>query len=161
MKADPWQEILSDRLPLLGHRNWIGVVDSAYPWQTSPGIETVATGAEHLAVLRALLDAVRTANHIRPLVRLDSELNAVPESAAPGISTLRDKMLKLFEGTVTEVTPHDETIRRLEKTASSFRVLLFKSTLAIPYTSVFLELECGYWSAAAEKSLRASLEKEK
>jgi hypothetical protein len=41
-----WQTKLQQELPLLGHRNWIVVVDSAYPWQTSPGIETVETGSD-------------------------------------------------------------------------------------------------------------------
>jgi len=36
--GSPWKNILARRLPELGHRNWIGVVDSAYPLQTSPGI---------------------------------------------------------------------------------------------------------------------------
>jgi hypothetical protein len=26
--------------------------------------------------------------------------------------------------------------------------------MTIPYTSVFFELECGYWDAASEKRLR-------
>jgi hypothetical protein len=29
--------------------------------------------------------------------------------------------------------------------------------LAQPYTSVFLRLDCGYWSAEAEEALRAAL----
>lgn len=27
--------------------------------------------------------------------------------------------------------------------------------MTLPYTSVFLQLECGYWNAASEKRLRA------
>jgi len=38
-----WRATLDDRLPLLGHRNWIVVADSAYPWQASAGIETIVT----------------------------------------------------------------------------------------------------------------------
>ena len=34
-----WQTKLHQQLPLLGHRNWILIVDSAYPLQVSPGIE--------------------------------------------------------------------------------------------------------------------------
>ncbi len=32
-QAEPllWQQRLSERLPLLGHRNWIVIADSAYP----------------------------------------------------------------------------------------------------------------------------------
>jgi hypothetical protein len=32
-----WQQKVSTEMPLLGHRNWIVIVDSAYPLQSSPG----------------------------------------------------------------------------------------------------------------------------
>jgi hypothetical protein len=35
--------------------------------------------------------------------------------------------------------------------------VILKSTLAIPYASVFLELGCGYWNGDAEKRLRNAL----
>ena len=56
---ETWEAVLTRRLPLLGHRNWIVVADAAYPAQSNPGIETIATGADHLQVLaRVLLVAV-------------------------------------------------------------------------------------------------------
>lgn len=38
-----WDEVLGKQIKLLGHRNWIVVVDAAYPLQSSPGITTVAS----------------------------------------------------------------------------------------------------------------------
>lgn len=38
-----WNKRLAGAMSLLGHRNWILVVDSAYPLQTAPGIETIET----------------------------------------------------------------------------------------------------------------------
>jgi hypothetical protein len=38
-----------------------------------------------------------------------------------------------------------------------YQILILKTTLTIPYTTVFLQLDCGYWSDAAEKRLRHSL----
>jgi hypothetical protein len=35
--------------------------------------------------------------------------------------------------------------------------LIIKTELTIPYTSVFFELECGYWNAEAEERLRAGI----
>jgi hypothetical protein len=46
-----WHERLDEAMPLLGHRNWILVVDSAYPLQISPGIETIETDASQLDVV--------------------------------------------------------------------------------------------------------------
>jgi hypothetical protein len=36
-------------------------------------------------------------------------------------------------------------------------VLLIKTKMRIPYTSVFFELDCGYWNAQGEKRLRAAM----
>jgi hypothetical protein len=44
-----WKKDLSEQLPLLGHRNWVVVADSAYPLQTAPGIETIYVGGDHRA----------------------------------------------------------------------------------------------------------------
>jgi hypothetical protein len=36
-------------------------------------------------------------------------------------------------------------------------VVLIKTPLTIPYTSVFVELDCGYWSPESEAALRARM----
>ena len=46
-----WEQRLQHLLPLLGHRNWIVVADSAYPAQSNPGIETIYTGEDHVQLL--------------------------------------------------------------------------------------------------------------
>ena len=55
-----WKQILSERLPLYGHRNWIVVADSAYPAQSRAGIETIVSGASQLDVLKQVLGAIRS-----------------------------------------------------------------------------------------------------
>jgi hypothetical protein len=44
--SESWKAELKKELPLLGHRNWIVVADSAYPLQTSPGIETITANED-------------------------------------------------------------------------------------------------------------------
>jgi len=68
VKAPTWTDKLAGYLPALGHRNWIVVADSAFPLQISPGIETIATGEDHFAVLAKVLEAVDGAKHIRPKI---------------------------------------------------------------------------------------------
>jgi len=36
-------------------------------------------------------------------------------------------------------------------------VLVIKTDMTIPYTSVFFELDCGYWDSDAEKRLREGM----
>jgi hypothetical protein len=66
-------------------------------------------------------------------------------------------MAPLIGNRETRVLPHKQMIANLDESAKMLRVLIFKSTLAIPYTSVFLELDCGYWTSEAEQRLRSSM----
>src|SRR5215472_5369404 len=85
--ANPsWHERLSDAMPLLGHRNWILVVDSAYPLQISPGIETIETDASQMEVLRAVMSAIDHSIQVRPEIFTDAELTFISDSDAPGAS---------------------------------------------------------------------------
>lgn len=153
-EAESWESGFKRLLPLYGHRNWIVVADSAYPAQSNPGIETVFTGGDHIEVLRKVLDAVGASIHVRTNVYVDAELKQVPEEDAPGVSTLRNELKRLLAGKNTRELAHEEIIVRLDQAGSLFRILILKSTLAIPYSSVFLELDCGYWSEEAEGRLR-------
>jgi len=151
-----WKPLLARRLPAFGHRNWIGVVDAAYPLQTGSGIETVVTGTAHLLVLREVLGAIRRASHVRPRIVHDAELDLLSETLAPGIGILRGKLVKLLAEDTASSLPHEEIIGKLDKAAKLFHILIFKTTMTLPYTSVFLELDCGYWSDDAERVLRTS-----
>jgi hypothetical protein len=153
-----WRTALERALPLLGHRNCVVVADSAYPWQTSPGLETIVTGADHLEVLTAVVDAIARARHVRAIALVDAELAFVDEAHGPGIGALRDGVAAALAAVETRALPHEDIIRALDEAGRTFRVLLLKTTLALPYTSVFLQLDCGYWSAEAEADLRARID---
>lgn len=152
-----WEETLEQRLPVYGHRNWIVVADAAYPKQSAPGIETVYTGGEHLEVLARVLRAVEDAPHVRAVVKLDAELEHVSERDAPGVEAYRQRLDALVEGRPVLRVPHEEIIDALDEGARLFDILLLKTDLAIPYTSVFLELDCGYWSEEQEARLREAI----
>jgi hypothetical protein len=155
-----WRVLLNEELPLLGHRNWIAVVDSAYPLQTSAGIETVDTDADQLEVVRAVLDQVAKAKHVRPVVFTDAELKLVSESDAKGVNAYREALTNLVGKTEAQSLPHEEIISKLDEAGKTFHILVLKTRLTIPYTSVFIRLECGYWTAGAEKRLREAMERQ-
>ena len=149
-----WRQTLNGELPALGHRNWILVADAAYPAQVSPGVETVVTGADPLEVVKAVLEAVKASPHVRPAVYVDAEIRHVTEKQAPGIDAYRKGLNELIKGVDVRAETHETLIRRLDEAARTYRVLVLKTNLAIPYTSVFVELQCGYWSDEAEQQLR-------
>jgi len=137
------------------------VVDSAYPDQSRTSIGTIATGASQFEVLSAVLAAVDVARHVRPVIYLDAELEHVAEADAPGIDFYRTTLRQLLAGRPVKMLPHEEIIARLDEAGKTFRVLILKTNMTLPYTSVFVELDCGYWSGEAEKKLRAAMPKKK
>ncbi len=149
-----WKLTLQGHLPMLGHRNWIAVVDSAYPWQTAAGVETVVTGADQLKVCRFVIDALTHAKHVHPIIFIDSELAKVSPVHAPGVDVYRNELHKLLAGKSVQELPHEQIIGMLDEAGKTFHVLVMKTELTIPYTSVFIRLECGYWTAEAEAELR-------
>jgi hypothetical protein len=156
-KAASWESTLKGLLPLWGHRNWIVVADAAYPAQSNPGIETIATKTDHLLLLKKTLDAVHNSKHVRANIYLDAELKSVSEQDAPGIAGFRKKLVDLVANRDTNLLPHEQIIAKLDESGKIFRILVLKSTLAIPYTSVFIELDCGYWNRESEERLRLSM----
>ena len=152
-----WQQKVKDELPLLGHRNWIVIVDSAYPLQSSPGVETIETGEDHLAVVDYVLGTLQNSTHVRPLVHTDKELEFVPEKEAPGVSRYREEPKARISGFSADAVPHQILIDRLGETGRSFHVLILKTRMTIPYTSVFLQLDCKYWSAESEAKLQEAM----
>jgi L-fucose mutarotase/ribose pyranase (RbsD/FucU family) len=152
-----WQNKLATELPVLGHRNWILIADSAYPAQGRAGIETIATGADQLQVVKAVLKAIDDTPHVRPNVYLDAEIDHVPQEDAPGIDRYRKQLAAMLKGLAVKKLAHEDLIAKLDEAAKTFRVLVLKTNLTLPYTSVFLELDCGYWNANAERKLRQAM----
>jgi hypothetical protein len=157
LKAPTWMDTLNGYLPALGHRNWIVIADSAFPLQISPGIETIVTGEDHFAVLDKVLKAVDAAKHIRPKIWLDKELGFVTEDLAPGADEARRRLDEALKGRDAKPVLHADLIARLDEVGKTFKIVMVKTTLAVPYTTVFLELDCGYWPADNEAKMREKM----
>jgi len=155
--APSWQQAVAERNPLYGHRNWIVIADSAYPAQSSPGIETVVSNADQMEVVQAVLKDLGGSKHVRPILYTDAELKYVSENDAPGITAYREQLSRVLGARPVSVLPHEQIIAKLDEAGKTFRVLIIKTNLTLPYTSVFLQLDCGYWSADAERRLRESM----
>ncbi len=152
-----WETRVKQELPVFGHRNWIVIADSAYPKQSAPGIETIYTDGDQLEVLAKVLEAIEDTAHVRAVVMVDKELASVSEQDAPGVDVYRKELDAMLKGRQVRRMPHEDIISKLDEGAKLFNILLLKTDLTIPYTSVFLELDCGYWSAEKEKSLRKTI----
>jgi len=154
-----WRNALRQELPILGHRNWIVVADSAYPAQTSPGIITIETGASQLEVVQEVLRQLGTSVHVAPILYVDKELNTLNDKLVPGISRYKRDLYKTFKGRQVQGVLHGDLIAKLDESGKTFKVLILKTNMAMPYTSVFFNLDCKYWGPAKEKLLRDLMKK--
>lgn len=158
--AGAWELRLRELLPLYGHRNWIVVADSAYPAQSRPGIETIYAGGDQVEAVTKVFNAITESTHLRANIYLDEELASVPEHAAAGVLDYRGQLERTLGPGVRRL-PHEQIIAKLDQAAQLVRILIVKTAMTIPYTTVFFELDCGYWSAENEQRLRSSMKKGK
>ena len=83
-----WQTVLQDKLPLLGHRNWIVITDMAYPLQTREGITTLTANEPNTEVLGTVKKMVDNSLHVYAHIYQDEELSFLEEGFCPGINDL-------------------------------------------------------------------------
>lgn len=152
-----WKQTLHEMMPLLGHRNWIVVTDMAYPLQTNPGAVTLdATSDEFSTVLRTVMSELAASPHVFPHVYRDSEQLRLDENLCQGITVYRAEVdAALGAGADMKEVDHEKLILRLDEVSRLYRVVIIKSGLTIPYTSLFFELDCRYWDAAREAEIRS------
>ncbi|MGA2218091.1 MAG: hypothetical protein ABSG51_08390, partial [Terracidiphilus sp.] len=79
------------------------------------------------------------------------------EEDAPGVTAFRQDLYRILDDRNAREIDHEQIISKLDMSGRLFRILILKSTLTIPYSSIFLELDCGYWNSDSETRLRSAL----
>lgn len=151
-----WDEQFNSMLPLLGHRNWVVVADSAYPLQSGDGIVTLYADEPYEKVLEKVKSAIDAAPHVFPHIWRDRELGFIDESMMPGIDELKAKAAKAL-GPDAQSVNHEDLIRRLDEAGRLYKVVIIKTPLTVPYTTVFFELDCDYWGPEKAALLDAKM----
>lgn len=98
--------------------------------------------------------AIEKAEHVYSVVFLDKEIDFVPEEEAKGIEAYKKELFKILNGKSVNKKLHEELIANIDEAAKVFNILVLKTNLTIPYTSVFFRLDCGYWNGEQEKKMR-------
>lgn len=153
-----WKDTLQSRLPLYGHRNWIVVADSAFPVYAEPGIETIAANADFASVLKSVAGEIAASRHVRGTVFLDKEIEFVEEQDYPGVTALRRTIATTFPTDQVSSIPHSEAMSRIAQAGTNYRVPFIKTTGRIPYSSVYIRLDCGYMSEEIERKISNAME---
>lgn len=148
-----WLEILTEEMPLLGHRNWIVVTDMAYPLQSNPSILTLYASEPYAEVLSSVKQLIDNSPHVFAHVYQDEEQQAMSEDLSTGWNAYRTAVDEALGEQEVAYVLHEELINRLDEVARLYRVVIIKTNLTIPYSSTFFELDCDYWDAKRQSAL--------
>jgi len=152
-----WELVLKQDLNLLGHRNWILVVDKAFPEQSSPGMKTIYVEKELLPVLEKVLNEIESSTHVKPVIYSDKELSYIHEEQVRGINNFKSERAMILGGRAVNTMLHDDVFRLLDEQSALFKTLVIKTNCTIPYSSFFLQLDCAYWGPEQEAELRRKM----
>ncbi|MGN0213245.1 MAG: hypothetical protein ACI4AH_00350 [Muribaculaceae bacterium] len=152
-----WKTVLQEKLPLLGHRNWIVITDMAYPLQAKDGITTLYATESYAEVLGAVKQMIDNTPHVYAHTYQDKELSFLEEDICPGIDSLKADMDKALSGSTITRIDHEQLIARLDSVSNLFEVVIIKTPLTKPYTSTFFELDCKYWDSDKQSLLNAKI----
>ncbi len=151
---DKWKETFREQLNLFGHRNWILVVDKAFPAQTATGIEVINSGENLLPALCFVLKEIENVTHVKPVIYTDHELSFITPEQVPAIDEYHTGLKNLLRGYDIQTILHDTVFVKIDQASRLFKVMVIKTEEVIPYSSVFIELDCRYWSPEQEGVLR-------
>ncbi|MFP4367529.1 MAG: hypothetical protein ACLFQA_10585 [Bacteroidales bacterium] len=126
--------------------------------KNQPAIQTITIDATQLEAVEFVNQLIENAGHVDANIFLDKEMAFVPEKYAKGIESYRTALDQILVGKNLTTMLHENIISELYASAELFSVLIIKTGLTLPYTSVFFQLECGYWSNDDEKRLRAEMQ---
>lgn len=152
-----WKATFDDKLTEFGHRNWILIVDKAFPSQTAAGIITINTNEELLSVLKYTMKQIDNSTHVKPIVYTDKELNFITKDQVPEIENFRCSLSEVIGQLTPQVLLHDSVFVKIDKATKLFNVMILKTSQTIPYSSVFIQLDCKYWSIDKEIQLRKNI----
>jgi D-ribose pyranose/furanose isomerase RbsD len=152
-QKNSWKADFEQQLPLLGHRNWVLVVDKAFPLQSAAGMTVINTGEQLPIVLQEVMSNISKSTHVKPIVYTDLELKYITEDLSKGVGSLKATVFGTLKGFEVKTILHNEVFAQLDTASKLFQVVVLKTETVIPYSSVFIQLDCAYWDGNREAIL--------
>lgn len=156
-----WKAAVNRQAGQLGYRNWIVIAEASFPAHNRPGLRQVTASVDVPEALDYVLNVMEQTQNVRPQIYVTREARSVENDFAPGIDVLRTKLKESLHGHETTELDQQSLITLMENANRSFDVLVIRTTTALPYTSVFIELQPGYWDVDSETRLRERIERER
>jgi D-ribose pyranose/furanose isomerase RbsD len=160
-QGNNWRGALAAQTAQLGYRNWIVVAEASFPAHSRPGVRQINANEEIPVVVDEVLRTLEQTEHVTPRIYVSREMRVVENDYAPGIDEFRKQLQGAMHAHETTELEQQSLMTLMEDTTKSFEILVIRTTTALPYTSVFMELQPGYWNADSESRLREQLERQR
>jgi D-ribose pyranose/furanose isomerase RbsD len=156
-----WKGAVATQVNQLGYRNWIVVCEASFPAHSRPGVRQVSAPVEIPEAVDFVLQSMEQTEHVRPRIYLPREMRSVENDYAPGVDELRKQIINSLHAHETTELDHQALLTLLEDANRSFDVLVIRTNTALPYSSVFMELQPGYWDSDSEQHLREKMQRDR
>ncbi len=160
-REEGWRDAVAMQSAQLGYRNWIVIAEASFPAHSRTGVRQITANEEIPTVVDEVLRSLEKTEHVTPRIYVAREARAVENDYAPGIDEFRDQLKPALHAHETTELEHQSLVTLIEDATKSFDVLVIRTTTALPYTSVFMELQPGYWNSDSESALREKLERQR
>lgn len=156
-KQPLWINNLNQEVTRLGAKNWIVVSDAAYAMPNDLNVRTVMVDTDIDEALEMLFQQMESLGHVWARSYKLREFDHLNEELAPGVNGLKTRLNKVLSYRKTQQISFKTAEALLQTAAQDYQVLVIKTNTAYPYSSVYLELDSGYWTAESEQSLREKM----
>lgn len=152
-----WAEAVGQEVRSLGISNWIVVAESSFPVGSRRGVRTVVVDAEIPELVDFVVNELERSENVKASFNVARELPFVENDDAPGVDEFRGLLNEALHGHEVRQMDHRALSLLALSDASKYVVLVLKTTTAIPYSNVYIELDSGYWNREAEDKMRSKL----
>ena len=142
----------------LGNRNWIVIADQSFPNHSRRGVRTLMADKEIPEVISGVLDVIDIQQHVTPIFYRTRQLSEMTNETTPGIDAYRKALTQSLRGYKMRDFQSRYLNAILEEDSKTFAVLVIKTKTELPFSSIFIELDSGYWDPNAERELRAKMQ---
>jgi len=156
-----WKAAVSNQVNQLGYRNWIVISEASFPAHSRTGVHQISAPVDIPEATDYVLRSIEQTEHVKPRIYLAREMRSVENDYAPGIDEFRKRIAASLHSHEATELDHEALVTLLEDANRSFNVLVIRTTTALPYSSVFMELQPGYWDADSETHLREKMQRER
>ena len=155
----PWAKAIEQEVKKMGTANWIVVAEPAFPSLSRKGVTTITTPAGTATALDVVLQSRDSQGHAKPYVYVTRESKMLSERYAPGVNGFNKRLKEVLRGREARELDSAALELLVKDAQKNYRILVIKSQTTLPYTSVFIELDTGYWDGEAETALRKQLKR--